>query len=478
MDVQEILHNFIINNKSEKFTLADVEKSLNTKAKIPKRILEDHLEESPYLFTSSPKDETEKYYIPRNKFFHKAEFKVAPTAFELKKGILFSGHRFIPFYSQELFPTESFQIMTQAGNVIKTKNIKIKLEDLYNYYSLLGAEGIIENITADHTTNYKLIGTPSQKVNITVFDLDNFYKQHSFAAGMSLKFIVEDWHSGKFFVSTDNGIDTDDEKHKWFETLEEGLFRVFDKFGPYMEIPEQLALGFYYSVPSILKSSPCPIDSFIKTNEKIQVKFFENNTILWYPEEQENSAESEPVEDLVSISQGTIESLDAILEELGFLTSSIEIEAFIRDTLLTGNNDITSVMQKIFPESGIIFKDKAQETAFYNHLEELWEDITSNYDPNIDSKNASSRREILETLEIIYKQYNDSKEQIEKKFSLLESEITALHKNLQIIRKILDTLNNYHSELDTDDAEQLDDIVFSNLKRINELMDKIDSQVE
>jgi hypothetical protein len=474
MNIQKYLHNYIINNRSDKFTLSDIEKS--TDAAIPRRKIEDYLEESQYLFTSSTKNMPEKYYIPRNNFFHKAAFKITPTALEIKKGILFSGHRFIPFYPQELYPTESFQIKTESGSIIKTKDIKNKLEDLYYYYSLLGAEGIIDNITADNTDNIKLIGNPSKKVNITVFDFAKFYNEHSFTEGMSLKFTVENWNNGIFSVAIDNDIIKDEEKYKWFEALEEGLFKLFEETGPYLEIPEQLALGFYNSGPSILKSPPCPINDFINNSEKIQIKFFENNTILWHPEEFTTpTADSN---DLVSISQGTIESLDAILEELGLLVSSVEIEAFIRDSLLTGNDSLTSVQYKIFSESEIKFKDKAQEVVFHNNLEELWEDVTANYNKEIDSKNALLRKEILDNLETLYNWYNDSVEQIKKKSALLETEMATLHNNTNKIKGILDTLNKNQSDIDIEDVEKLDELIFKCLKKMNESVDNISTQID
>ena len=475
MNLQKHLYNFIIKNSSDKITLEDVEKSLKSDADIPKRILEDYLEESQYLFTLSAENSTVKSYTSRSNIFNKAEFKITPTATEIKKGILFSGHRFIPFYSQDLFPTESFKIKTESGTMIATKNISFKLEDLYAYYSMLGAEGIIDDLTADCEGNVEIIGNPSQKVNISVFDFSSFYGKFSFTAGMSLKFTVEDWIKGKFSVSIDKDIVTEEEKHKWHEALEEGLFKVFDEFGPSLEIPEQLSLGYYYSPSFVLKSPPCPIDIFVKTNEKIQVKFFENNTILWHSEEQHIS--SEPANDMVSISQGTIESLDAILEELELLISSVEIEAFIRDSLLSDSDTKAGILNKILPESVFNFKDKAQETAFLNHLEELWEDIATDYNREIDSKTAPFRKEILDNLEILYSWHNESKELIKEKTAFIESEIAALHSNIHKVREILDLLNHNQNEIDSDDAEQLNDVIFNHLKNLNDLIDRINSLI-
>ena len=71
--------------------------------------------------------------------------------------------------------------------------------------------------------------------------------------------------------------------------------------------------------------------------------------------------------------------MDGILEELGLKVSSNEIEAFIKEALLMGNDSVSSIVHKIFPESGITFKDEAQEVAFYNYLEELWERLAEEY---------------------------------------------------------------------------------------------------
>ena len=476
MNIKDELYDFIIANVSNEFTLSDVEKSLSSKTIIAKRILEDYLEESPYLFSSISKRTKEKVYISRSNIFNKAEFKIKPTELEINKGILFSGHRFIPFYSQELFPTESFEIKSKSATIIKTKDIKFKLADLYIYYSMLGAEGIIDDLTADHTANIEIIGNPTQNVNISVFDFSEFYKKNSFTFGMSLKFTVQEWIDGKFSVKIDEDAISEDEKHEWYESLEEGLFKVFDESSPSTEIPEQLALAYYNSDPSILKSPPCSIDKFIKTNEKIKVKFFENNTILGYSDDQQTSSESD--NDIVSISQGSIESMDAILEEMGLLISSVEIEAFIRDSLLSDNKNQASILHKILPESMVSFKDKAQETAFLNHLEELWEDIAADYNHEIDSKISPFRKEILDSLELLYNWYNDSKDQIMKKSTSIESEISTLHGNIHRIREITDMLNHNQNNIDADDSEQFNDMIFNNLKNLSDLIDRINSLIE
>ncbi len=470
-NIQEKIFDYINNNRAG-FTLSKAQSELIPKTQLSKKLIENYLEESQNLFISEDNKTKEKKYTTRKSFFNNAEFLISPSSLELQKGILFSGHRFIPFYSEELFPTESFEITTEENEIIPVKNITFKLEDLYDYYSMLGAEGIIDNLTADNTENIGIIGNPGQKIKVSVFDFNNFYKKHSLNTKSYLKFTVKDWSTGKFTVSfTKKSQDNEELKYKWSETFEEGLIKTFEESGPYLEIPEQLALGFFNSNNSILKNPPCSIDEFIKNNEKIQIKFYDNNTILWYKEELNSISENN--ETPISISQGTIESLDAILEELGLIISSTEIESFIKDSLLSGNDTPTSILHKIFPESGITFKDKAQETAFYNHFEELWEGIITEQktEQSADTNTASFRREILDNLENLYTQYYESGINSESLKNQTPEQNTLL-KDIHSIREILSLLNSNKKDLDSDEVEKLDEIIFNRLKKLNESLEE------
>ena len=45
-------------------------------------------------------------FEPKNGFFNGGSFLVTPSEYEIKKGILFPGHRFIPFCCTSVFPSE------------------------------------------------------------------------------------------------------------------------------------------------------------------------------------------------------------------------------------------------------------------------------------------------------------------------------------------------------------------------------------
>lgn len=366
----------IILNQTKPFTLEDIKKKIADIDEKSHRLLEDLLEESPYLFVSDKKDRKDKStYTPRCSIFNGTKFIIKPSELEIQKGILFSGHRFIPFYPDDIYPTESFTIKTDSGEAIRAKTIKFKLEDLYPYYSLFGAENIIDDLVADHPENRKIIGNSSEKITISVFNFSKFYATKEFLKSKSLIFSLENWNKGIFSVSINCSKQSSDNRKKWFNIFEDCLQKVFDKKGPHFEIPEQLAHAYFYSEPFALNSPPCPIDEFIRQSARIQIKFHEDNTILWHSDVKESIAQKQGN---VSISLGTIESLDAILEELKLNITSINIEKLMRDAIADGTNNISPIIHKIFPKSGLTFKDKAQEAAFYNHIEELWEETVNN----------------------------------------------------------------------------------------------------
>jgi len=463
MDIQAKIHNYIL-KRSRKFTLENIINSTFKNSKESPRTVEDYLSESLYLFSIPEDKNSEKQYIPRDSFFKNAELVVTPSDYEIEKGILFIGHRFIPFYPFDVFPAESFSIIYDEINTISTKSIKHKLENLYSYYSLLGAENIIDDITADHVDNYNLIGNPTQKVNITVFNFKKFYESNSFTSGMSLKFKLEDWNNSVFTVSVNN-TKTEEEKEIWFELLEDSLHKVFNEKGQYFDIPEQLALAFFYSGSVILQSPPCSIDDFIHRNENIAVKFVDDNTILWYAENKEPNSSPTGSNDVLSISSGTLTSINDILEELKSDLTSIELEAFIKDAVYFGAEDFKIIIDKCTPYLSNQFKDKAQESAFFIHLEELWENIHDNYNPT-ESVIGNLRTDILDTLESYYKYKIESEEQK----AIEEQENDDSKKHIIEIREILNLLNMNEHDISAEEVIQIEESVLPHLNIINDLI--------
>jgi hypothetical protein len=473
MHIETAINNYIKKSK-KKFTFEDIKSYLPKETKTPDRIIADILEESSLLFSIENKKNNVTEYLPRNTFFSGSSFLVSPTENEIEEGILIPGHRFVPFYDSELFPGESFDISTKNNEIICTKQIRYKIEDLYEYHSLLGAESIVEHFIADHPKNKELIGDPSNKIRISVFDFKDFYEENSFSDEDLLNFTITDWNEGAFEVTIVRKEQIQEILIQEFAgKFTESLQNIFEEHGQWIEIPEQLALAYLNCDKKYLKQPAMPLDIFIEVSDSVQVKYAENNTILWYPDKEEEKTEN--ATELLKVSNGTTESLDAILEENTPHLSTIEIVAFIKDSLFNEVNDQEPILSRCFPEGKPEFKDKAQEASFYNHFEEIFEEIAENYSKE-EPRFAEMRASVLTELENFYIWFDNYKK---SPSSVNDNDIAVLKQDTLYVRKILQHLNTedliYSDEYE---IEQLDNLIFRILTELNENIEKIDSTLE
>ncbi|MFZ2657460.1 MAG: hypothetical protein WAX69_21170, partial [Victivallales bacterium] len=128
--------------------------------------------------------ELRESYIPRRKFFDKAEFCISPTQDEIDKGILFPGHRFVPFLNPDIPPFDAVLKSVESGAEFKLKTFKDYSKDaLEPYHSLLGVDLTLRYFVLNDNDNSKAIGedrSKKAKLKMKVFDLKEFYKKHSF----------------------------------------------------------------------------------------------------------------------------------------------------------------------------------------------------------------------------------------------------------------------------------------------------------
>lgn len=376
MNLEDAIITFCRDNSS--FTLKEIEKNLEKDFKIKDGIVLDYLEESGIVFRKEEGDNAE--YITRTSFFNKFEFRVIPTDYEIENGILIPGHRFLPFYGSELIPSEIVLLDVHSGKQLKSRKISERVEDLYKYHYLFGADSIIDNFVAEDPSNKDIIGkNPRAEISIWAFDFEEIYKRSAFLENKTLIAQVGDWEKGICNLRVAELDNRDYEETILFlETLEQALFNVFEKYGPYLDISEQLARAYFLADNPILKKPLLAIDEFISMSEKIKIKYFEQNTLLWYKCDDELSWKPSRYshEDVFSISSGNINSLDEILKDLELTVTSADIKSLLKKS--DNKKNIEEILVKLIPFSSIKFKDKAQEISFKNFLEELYEEAKNN----------------------------------------------------------------------------------------------------
>ena len=466
MDIETHINNYIQNKKTS-FTFENIVSFLPEDHNTPERIIVDILEESPYLFT---KDENKKIYLPKHVFFKGVNFLVTPTDEEIDEGILIPGHKFIPFYNEDLFPSESFDISDNDNEIICVKHKDFMIETLHKHYFLLGAEGIMDSFIAENPSNKELIGNPKNVISISVFDFKDFYKKNSFSSGDSILFNIINWNTGELKASIlkESSID-EKELNTFSEHFESCLCKVFDKHGQWLDIPEQFSNAYLECDKKYLESPVTAITEFINSTNGIQIKFVENHTLLWHADKEEDKQENS--DNFFKISTGTTESLDAILEECSKFRTSIEVEAFARDAIQNNITDLENITLRLFPTGKPAFSDKAQEASFSNFLEEMVEQLSDGF-AALDEDIQKIHSNILNTLENFYVVYDNEIKVDESDYDLAE-----INQNIIFLRKILQHLNTENLQYsDNEEIEQLDNLVFTVLSKLNEELETVTEQ--
>ncbi len=366
--------------------------------------IEGLLAEDNSLLDLTREDELRETYILRRKFFDKAEFCISPTQDEIDKGILFPGHRFHPFLDQDILP---FDVVLKPENLeteFKMKTVKdFSIEDLQLYHCLLGIQLMLSYFILNDKSNDKAFdpkkGT-DVKLKMKVFDLKSFYKEHSFKLGDALLVSVEDCDEGIFRFSVLPG--SEKQSHfadiqNWVSKMENALMNVFDKFGPGIDIPYQLEQALIND-QSLMENVFISYGEFLKITQKISIKpFGMKSNVLWRIDD--NPIDSVELSPEFAISRGSVESLEKILREIGVSLNPHEIEAFMRDELYNGRKSLEAVSERCFTGRELVFSDEAQQVAFENFMDELWEEVTEDYNRFTDEVNGKLRSKALALVE-------------------------------------------------------------------------------
>ncbi len=407
--------------------------------------IEEMLAEDNSCLDITGEEDLREKYIPRNRFFDKAEFCISPTQDEIDKGILIPGHRFMPFLNPDRAPSDSLLRPEDSEAVVGKREFKDFSDRKLEAYHSLIAGGKTKRSSAKK-------GNPE----ITVFDLKEIYRKHSFKLGDALLVSAEDSDKGVFRFSILPG----SEKHQqlgdiqgWVLRMEEVLVHVLETFGQDIDVQSQLEQA-YMADPSMMENVLTSFEEFLKISGRICLKPLENGTaVLWLKENKPSSGTK--VKPEFSISTGSVESLDRILEELKAGLQSFEIEAFMRDELYNDRRSIDGVKKRCFAGFELAFTDEAQQIAFDNFLEELWEEVVVDYDRSSDEANGRLRGRALQLME-----ENIAFMRRLGKLSIMphripKEEMLALTETTSVLGQLLNVLNNSGNQFEEDEMERM-----------------------
>ena len=408
------------------------------------------------------KDMTKNEYQLKKLFFRNTEFCITPDKHEIERGILFPGHRFAAFCSEDIFPSEVKFTETGSGKKSRLKEVSLKLEDIIKYHVLLGAEQIFDFLIAEDSANMKLLQgkNTGSMVKLNAFDLKDFYRANDFEEGDAVAVKILDWTKGDFNFSYMPGSSRKANKVKqWIEKYSAAIDRTIDDYESYLEIPDQLSSAFFIGGRELLTAGGASLDEFYRNNDHIEISMDNGHAILTRKSDADIPEEELEVPEDIMISKGKTASIDEILAEIGIPMKTPEIDAYMLDQCYRKELEFVDFFSRCFGNERLNFIDDAQENVFMNYIEDRWERFSERYNRHADELKAPVREKILETVEerLEWLQFLNSIDIAAAQ--LPEKEMKKLAKISLRLTTMLNMLNSDDYSIDENEVENVLDSV-------------------
>lgn len=425
-------------------------------------------------------DEDDQYTL-REAFFRDSSFLITPDELEIDEGILFPGHRFSAFMPAEVFPSE-VELCEAGGEKIRQRNFAGPLLQVFPYHLLMGSEQVFDFFIAEHEGNRRLAQKAggAEKVTLRVFDLKAFYRRHDFSTGDALRCRVVDYRRGVFFFDYVSG---DERKNaalvKFCDDYAAGMAKVIARFGAYLDIPEQLAWGFFYS-PAALRTAAgatASLDEFIKNTQALEINYDAGHSVLTLRRggEDDGGDDGYAVPEGVSVSKGCVDSLEALLKSVGSVLTLAEIDAYILESCHYRELDFDTFFDRCFGSESLDFVDDAQEAVFYNYVEDRWEDLTGNYNRVDDEPKAETRNAILELIDNRSRCLGELRSRGANAGDLCEEKLGRLAEVSRYLQELLTLLNDPGCFPSEEELEAMNETIAGIAETQNDIIESIEN---
>ncbi len=338
--------------------------------------------------------------VRREALFTGRTFLVTPEAWEIETGIFVPGHRFVPYLNSEVFPSE---VVMRRGrrNAAKVEK-KFKLSQVLGCFQMLGTEQMLDVLAAESQKNGFLRSgiQGDAEVELTVFDLADFYRENDFEAGDAIKCEVVDYAAGVVKYTYLSGAKRSAAKKKAFITALEDACAAALRRSEELPVPEVLAWSFFLGGET-LAHPEASLDEFVVESLRIVLApgAGEGRELRIAADDGDDDAPAPEVPEGFGISSGETGALPSMLKSVGSSLTPEEIDGFILDCCATREIDFSHFYSRAFGHAAPVFADEAQEAVFMNSVEERFEELTTHYDRVDDEIKAPLRSSLMEMVE-------------------------------------------------------------------------------
>ena len=460
-----------ISAAGDRFTLASVARALGApRSDVLRRRLERFIESDNTFFYDKKWN-----CVKRATFFTGREFVITPDEWEITQGVLFPGHRFIPFLPDTVFPSEAKLILPDGSEAAKRK-ITLPLGQIFHYHLLLGSEQIFDFLIAEDPANAHLAhhANSNEQVSLEIFDLAEFYKANDFSCGDAIACKVCDYDNGVIECRALSAEKRSFNLRKQrTAALDDAVKQVWEEFRDYPDIPEQLAWAEFYASDS--DASGASIDEFIAQSTMVELRADGDHAVLSIREEGSSGSDDAVLPEGLSISKAALDDPMKLLSGNGVPLTKAELDGFMLDAINRRETDIDGVYSRIFAHNELDIADEAQQAVLLNYLEERFEDLLENYNRADDDPKAELRADMLEAvlqrLEYLAHLSSLDRDPSEQENALLKS-LAGISTRLNEALKLL---NNPAFTPDDAELERLSTLVDAGLDEQEELLGSFNS---
>ena len=264
----------------------------------------------------------------------------------------------------------------------------------------------------ENDVNYVL---QTDAVTLTVFDMAEFFRRNSFAAGDALLCTVEDHTAGVVsFEYLSAASRPAAERSAYIAALEESATKVWRKFQDYLDIPEQLAWIMFLA--KVSGGAPgASLDEFMAGSAKVQLRPEGDHAVLAVAGEDDDAGHDDDCgcgcgghdhdhdrgSELpagLALTEDEIDDPLKLLSEAGFPLSLAELDGFMLDAIYGRESEFDGVRSRVFGHAEFDFEDEVKQAVLLNFLEERFETLRDNYNRADDESKAELRSQIMESV--------------------------------------------------------------------------------
>jgi hypothetical protein len=316
-------------------------------------------------------------WISRRGCFESVPFVICPTRLELLNGILIPGHRCVPFANPQLHPHR--YVFYWKGGEVPATTTEGPPDEFYPYYCIFGEEYTPQYLAQDNPENEKAFNSDPYEdppeVSIRTIDMRNVYRETAFVPGDLFVVRTRDWKEGVFEIEKVGRNEwSAPELAEWFKAAEGGFEDSFSLLGPGAATEEQIAYAYWYGGERMRNVPAYALEDFLyEKTDRIETVPYGIETRFWFAGKE--IPDQKDIDGMQTLPGRTM--TEEMLYRRKIPISEYVIQAYVRDALFRGEDDIDRIIERIVPPS--LRLDEEELVFLAEYLYGIMDEIKGDY---------------------------------------------------------------------------------------------------